>query len=1028
MILPAWLDLAFGENVAARMFRGLQGPVVSWGEIIASAQATMGFYQEYPEGELTDLYAEPRARPLVAAARILDSASQPQSGIAEPERHHLGLLSAVAYSMYGNFPSATAVLRRIVTAGYQWTPALAVVIGTAAPELIGSSLRQCGHKSKARHYLEQVTQLLEQGDPRLYGPTLSALVACMLSADTPLESALLRSCRLALGHLATLSLARHLLDYSDFTPDGYLERLLASGIKCLLPPQFNAIVNRGILGSSNNTLITLPTSTGKTLLAELCLAVALKRLPGLVVYVCPYVELGRQTAQSFQKHFPEPLHVHRLMGGFRESDPLDPDDHPEVVVATPERFDAMLRTTPELLTRLRCVVFDEAHLIQSGSRGMRLEGIISRLRLVQRQGYGFRLILMSAVLSNEEEVLSWLGGNETLLIHDSWKPTARRLASWRSDGRLLWYYAGEKLRAPAARPESVLGEFFLPWPASRLYPTGTFGGMAKQEPMVHDNISYLVEVLLQRYNSPILCACATKDASRKVAYAVAKRLPRLSAMPPNVGRAIERIRRHHRFLLPLTELLEHGVAFHNASLPHDVRAHLFEAIAKRELFVVSATTTLAEGVDLPFRFTILVDWLTYQGESARTPMPSLLFSNIAGRCGRAGIYTEGDTVVFDNPLGELEFTGPNVRWAVQANTFLRDEPEPLSSPIERLVSGNDNEPELAELASQFMAAIPVAPTVDDLPATFAAVSFFAHRNGDVTSLRRILERIRTNLLDAASGALATAASPLQLTPFGVAANTSGFSPFSCREIRAFLSGAVEDVEIVSISTILLQKMGTLPEQSCSRLRKMFSGKSTRFCVKEEDLSQLIAAWLSGEELEQMFARLPFVQRSSRSPTIEEWLEGDKPGTTWDTTFDQFIDLVSSTFVGFLPWLMHACGRLSTIADGWSKDVDWLGWGAMMEFGVDSQWAVAARVANAPVERKAIALLGRSWPPEYQSSEDPLGLTYIRSPRSRHVIVEIVRQVLLATGGPESPLYDDVLTLWRWLWETAGLPSSEIIIP
>ena len=35
-------------------------------------------------------------------------------------------------------------------------------------------------------------------------------------------------------------------------------------------------------------------------------------------------------------------------------------------------------------------------------------------------------------------------------------------------------------------------------------------------------------------------------------------------------------------------------------------------------------------------------------------MESLLFKNIAGRCGRAGQFTEGDTIIFDNPVGDAQ--------------------------------------------------------------------------------------------------------------------------------------------------------------------------------------------------------------------------------------------------------------------------------------------------------------------------------------------------------------------------------------
>src|SRR5208337_2404592 len=101
-------------------------------------------------------------------------------------------------------------------------------------------------------------------------------------------------------------------------------------------------------------------------------------------------------------------------------------------------------------------------------------------------------------------------------------------------------------------------------------------------------------------------------------------------------------------------LLRRGVAYHNSTVPQEVRELIEESVKQRALKVVCSTTTLAEGVDLPFRVTIIADWLTWD-VGKQKPMTGLLFRNVAGRCGRAGIYTEGDTIIFDNPLGNMEF-------------------------------------------------------------------------------------------------------------------------------------------------------------------------------------------------------------------------------------------------------------------------------------------------------------------------------------------------------------------------------------
>ena len=171
-------------------------------------------------------------------------------------------------------------------------------------------------------------------------------------------------------------------------------------------------------------------------------------------------------------------------------------------------------------------------------------------------------------------------------------------------------------------------------------------------------------------------------------------------------------RARHRTLLPLAQWLKCGVAWHNSSLPAEVREHLEEAILDGQLHVVAATSTLAEGVDLPFAQTLVADWLKWD-ENGQRPMSSALFRNIAGRCGRAGRFTEGDTLVFDNPLGPSQFTAPAVRRPWQRRAFIGaalDEPrsalqrpEPLASAEADDSAGGARDGVEAALESQLLA-------------------------------------------------------------------------------------------------------------------------------------------------------------------------------------------------------------------------------------------------------------------------------------------------------------------------------------
>jgi helicase len=646
--LPPWLDYALSENTAAAMFRGLQELSAPWGELIAAAQAVTGVYQDLAVGSAEQLYDEHDALPLIAASRILDAASQHPSGLPDEDRQYLAVAAAVAFAIYGNFPSATAVIRPMLPTFHFDSQSMAVIFATVAPRFLGEMLSRCASGSDEKGYLELLEAFLATGDANRVEAIREAFIRCLRAAPTRFEGGLLRSCRLCLEHLFRLSVARTLREHCPMLPEAYVRQLVDSGVRVLLPPQFRAITQHKLLTSSENAIVALPTSTGKTLLGELCLLAALQQQPGIVCYLAPYVALGRQVAQSLEEHIPEPFRIRRMIGGFREVEGIAWNRHNEIIVATPERLDALLRTAPDLIADLRCVVCDEAHLVQNDVRGIRLEGVITRLRLLQERGYQLRLVLLSAVLSRYDALRQWIDAPEAAAITDSWRPTARRLALWRESGSLTWYVGDDPIRRPGTASDSTIGRLILPWPERGFYLTKHLGQIRLQESSVYANVAYLAEVLLQRYDGSILCVCATKDSTRKVATALASRFPVIDPLPEGIATTISQIEMHHRFLRPMCDLLKRGVAFHNSTVPHAIRRSIEDAAQKQELVAVAATTTLAEGVDLPFRFTILVDWLIWQGAEQR-PISSLLFRNVAGRCGRAGVFTEGDTIVFDNP-------------------------------------------------------------------------------------------------------------------------------------------------------------------------------------------------------------------------------------------------------------------------------------------------------------------------------------------------------------------------------------------
>jgi helicase len=425
-ILPEWLDYVHYERAAASMLRRLNGPSSSWGELLASGQSVMSHYNDdLSINAIESLYDEQRALPLIAASRILDAASQ--HGELDSEGNiRLGLTAAVAYGMYGNFLSATAVIRRLKERHQDRVLRdvhYAVAISTVAPKFLSELLAVCEENSVQAAFLEKLEQYLVEGKASLEEGVRSLMVDCILGADSSFKGSLLRSARISLEHLFNLSVSRVLGDHCQDLSQRYIGKLTDSGVRVFLPPQFHAISNNKLITSPENSLVSLPTSTGKTLLGELCIVNALAQ-PGLACFLAPYVALGSQVMASFEKHIPNDVRKHLMVGGFRPTKQLDPINHRELIVATPERLDALLRLNSDLIPHITCIVCDEAHLIQSGPRGLRLEGLLTRLRLLQRNGNGLRLILLSAVLSDYPRIQSWLDIPSEQLVTSEWRPTA----------------------------------------------------------------------------------------------------------------------------------------------------------------------------------------------------------------------------------------------------------------------------------------------------------------------------------------------------------------------------------------------------------------------------------------------------------------------------------------------------------------------------------------------------------------------------------------------------------------------------
>jgi len=900
---------------------------------VATALKCISAFQVRVDVEaLEALDDESKARPLIAAARILQSTAQHLRRTASPlnseDHDDLSLNAALAFAMHGNFPSARAALSDVSSSFVEQSLVLRMVVAICDP--CDKSVRRRSGDVEFESFRRQWSRALRRSDSQERAEAFDRALKLFTKAamaGSMAEGALLLGGRMAAHQARRLAIANLLVDAPEI-PDWFIRNSIKAGMVTLLPPQHMLLSKGRIAGHKRNTLLTLPTSTGKTFVAEACIASSLSN-DSLCVYVAPYVAVGEQVKESLGKHLGDEVPLVSMFGGF-QSESLNIIAKREVVVATPERFDGWLRSSKDV-GRLRTVVFDEIHILENGVRGARIEGVVSRLRLLQQSNPSLRIIGLSAVLTEPQLVCTWLGVHDRDLHQIGWRPTARRLAMCLANGDMYWIHGNDALRPAEESATSVLSESVkvdLPGPIRY----GEFPQVNEKSAAI--NVASIGRDLLARLGSPGLVVCPRKLDTRLLARVLID--GRKHVENSNVLKTADRILVQYPYLNFLAECLRRGIAYHNASLPFDVRRDIERLTRARGLSVVCATTTLAEGADLPFRWTIVAHWLSSMRGSG-TRMKSMTFRNIAGRCGRAGAFSEGDTVLFENLMG------PPSKMAAHRNTRRLEEVMFSSSPLMSTLGSEWEETPVqgrtlleATFSAQLLACIGEHPEADDIVSELTKASYAGQTDGE-DNVRRILSETVTSILDdkQVGGAMAIMNSPIRLTEFGQAANLSGFSPGTCRLMVHFLSGNTFESDEALYSE-LLRRFNNIPEQSNESLRKIFSGERHRNVLKADNIQEMLKNLLLRMDLREVFEQLRSKKSQAQPDTVE-------------TMFEDFVSLIDGVVGNFLPWILRG---LETLSEHGSEEAAATSWSDMAQ---EVEAALSARGGETAIDDSLVPI-------------------------------------------------------------------------
>jgi Superfamily II helicase len=194
-------------------------------------------------------------------------------------------------------------------------------------------------------------------------------------------------------------------------PEGVPDRLSEEGITELYPPQA-AAVDAGLL-DGENVVAAVPTASGKTLIAELAMLSAVEQ-GGMALYIVPLRALASEKREEFERWEEFGVDIGVTTGNYdSDGEWLASRD---IIVATSEKVDSLIRNNAAWIDNLSCVVSDEVHLVDDPNRGPTLEVTLAKLRRVNP---GLQTIALSATVGNANEVAGWLDAE---LVESDWRP------------------------------------------------------------------------------------------------------------------------------------------------------------------------------------------------------------------------------------------------------------------------------------------------------------------------------------------------------------------------------------------------------------------------------------------------------------------------------------------------------------------------------------------------------------------------------------------------------------------------------
>lgn len=342
---------------------------------------------------------------------------------------------------------------------------------------------------------------------------------------------------------------------------------------------------------NKNLVISSPTASGKTIVAELCALNSVINNKKKVIYTCPLRALASEHCNDFKKKYSKKLKIRTTIstGDFDSSSRYL--SNYDLIYTTYEKLDSLIRHRADWLNYIGLLVVDEIHSIDS-DRGPCLEMIITKLRQMNPE---LQILALSATIPNAKELAKWLDAE---LVLSNYRPV-----------------------------KLIEGVYF----------NGIFdyGEGKEQIEKEKDGVTSIIVDTLDKQKQALVFANTRKRSegiAKKLTPIIEKNLSQreIRHLEREAERVLNVLENPTEQCRTLSSLIKRGVCFHNAGLMQKQREIIENLFRENYLKVIAATPTLAAGVNLPafrviipslYRYTIFGNQRISVGEYKQMCLP-----------------------------------------------------------------------------------------------------------------------------------------------------------------------------------------------------------------------------------------------------------------------------------------------------------------------------------------------------------------------------------------------------------------------